>query len=202
MVRRVLAGIVAGALVCGAAGPVLAEGLKLSGSSKSRAALFSSQTRLLDDRLATQYSGSTRFQPKGKAEDPLQLSTLRYKGSYRGKYLQTAKDAARKHGVPEALFLRLVQQESGWNPGAVSPKGATGLAQLMPGTADLLGVDIHDPVENLNGGARYLRRMYDKFGTWKLALAAYNAGPGAVDEHNGIPPYPETINYVAVVHGS
>ena len=104
-----------------------------------------------------------------------------FRGSYRGEYLEVAKAAARKHGVPEDLFLRLVQQESGWNPVAVSVKGATGLAQLMPGTAEVLGVDINDPAANLDGGARYLRMMYDKFGSWKLALAAYNAGPGAVE---------------------
>ena len=69
----------------------------------------------------------------------------RYKGKYKGEYLEVAKAAARKHGVPEDLFLRLVQQESGWNAGAVSHKGATGLAQLMPGTARKLGVDINDP---------------------------------------------------------
>jgi soluble lytic murein transglycosylase-like protein len=103
--------------------------------------------------------------------------------------------------VPEDLFLRLVQQESGWNHVAVSTKGATGLAQLMPGTAELLDVDINDPKENLDGGARYLRRMFDRFGDWKLALAAYNAGPEAVEEHDGIPPYPETKDYVASIMG-
>jgi soluble lytic murein transglycosylase-like protein len=103
--------------------------------------------------------------------------------------------------VPEDLFLRLVQQESGWNHVAVSTKGATGLAQLMPGTAELLNVDINDPEENLDGGAKYLRRMYDRFGDWKLALAAYNAGPGAVEKHDGIPPYAETKNYVASIMG-
>ena len=94
-----------------------------------------------------------------------------------------------------------MSRESGWNPGAVSPKGATGLAQLMPGTADLLGVDINDPVENLNGGARYLRMMYDRFGSWRLALAAYNAGPMAVEANDGIPPYDETVEYVKAILG-
>jgi soluble lytic murein transglycosylase-like protein len=202
MVRQVLVGVLATMLACATTGAAWAEGLRLSGSSKNRASLFASQTNLLDTRLATQYSGSARFQPKPKAVTDDKVPNLRFTGSYRGKYLETAKEAARKHGIPENLFLRLIQQESGWNPGAVSPKGATGLAQLMPGTARMLGVDINDPEENLNGGARYLRRMYDKFGTWKLALAAYNAGPGAVDEHDGIPPYQETIAYVAAIHGN
>lgn len=86
---------------------------------------------------------------------------------------------ARKYGIPEALFLRLVNQESRWNPNARSHKGAMGLAQLMPGTAAKLGVNPRDPVQNLEGGARYLRMMYNQFGDWRLALAAYNAGPGA-----------------------
>lgn len=183
-----------------ASGPALAEGLQLSGSTKSRLALFKSQTSLLDGRLAKQYSGSRRLKPDapkgGEATDAVAPA---YRGSYKGEYLETAKAAARKHGVPEDLFLRLVQQESGWNAGAVSVKGATGLAQLMPGTADLLGVDETNPHENLDGGARYLRMMYDKFGSWRLALAAYNAGPQAVENAGGVPEYEETINYVAAI---
>lgn len=182
--------------------PALAEGLQLHGSSKSRAALFSSQKRLLDGRLSKQYEASVRLTPKGKAAAAGDAGAVpRYAGSYRGEYLETAKAVARKHGVPEDLFLRLVQQESGWNPGAVSHKGATGLAQLMPGTARKLGVNIHDPRENLEGGARYVRMMYDRFGSWRLALAAYNAGPGAVEQHGGIPPYAETKNYVKAILG-
>ena len=125
-----------------------------------------------------------------------------YSGRYRGAYLEVAREAARRHGVPEDLFLRLVQRESGWNPGAVSNKGATGLAQLMPGTARRLGVDPADPLQNLEGGARYLRMMYDRFGDWRLALAAYNAGPEAVAKHGGVPPYAETVSYVRVILGS
>lgn len=179
-----------------------AEGLKLTSSTKSRLALFESQGRLIDEKLSKQYSGSVKLTPKfKKGEDGIAEATPKYRGSYKGEYLEVAKAAARKHGVPEDLFLRLVQQESGWNPGAVSHKGATGLAQLMPGTAARLGVDIDDPEENLEGGARYLRMMYDKFGSWKLALAAYNAGPGAVEEHDGIPPYAETENYVLAILG-
>ena len=185
-----------------APGVAPAEGLKLTGSSKSRAAIFGQQADLIDKKLSKQYSGSVKYTPKyKKGEDALATDIPAYRGSYKGEYLELAKAAARKHGVPEDLFLRLVQQESGWNPVAVSTKGATGLAQLMPGTADKLGVDIDDPEENLDGGARYLRMMYDKFGTWELALAAYNAGPGAVEEHGGIPPYAETENYVKAILG-
>lgn len=177
----------------------IAEGLTLSGSGMSRTAIFERQKDLLDGRLAKQYSGSERLKPKREGEEDGPLPAFR--GSYKGEYLEVAKAAARKHNIPEDLFLRLVQQESGWNPSAVSPKGATGLAQLMPDTADLLRVDINDPAENLEGGARYLRMMYDRFGSWRLALAAYNAGPMAVEEHDGIPPYAETENYVKAILG-
>lgn len=180
----------------------MAEALNLSGSSKSRAALFNSQKQLLDGRLSKQYEASVRLTPKGKvAKAPVEGNVPRFSGRYKGEYLTVARAAAARHGIPEDLFLRLVQQESGWNPGAVSHKGATGLAQLMPGTARKLGVDINDPHQNLEGGARYLKMMYDKFGSWRLALAAYNAGPGAVEKHNGIPPYTETKNYVKAILG-
>ena len=166
--------------------PALAEGLRLSGSTKSRNLLFRSQTSLLDGRLAKQYEGSSRLKPNAPKEDEAQPAAVaavpKFRGSYKGEYLEIAKSMARKHGVPEDLFLRLVQQESGWNARAVSHKGATGLAQLMPGTAKLLGVDINDPKDNLEGGARYLKMMHKKFGSWKLALAAYNAGPAAVEK--------------------
>jgi soluble lytic murein transglycosylase-like protein len=179
-----------------------AEGLKLSDGKRSRSSLMKSQMALLDGRLAKQYEGSTRLRPDA---DKISFATdgpmPRFTGSYKGDSLETARAAARKHNIPEDLFLRLVQRESGWNPNVTSSKGAQGLAQLMPGTADLLGVDINDPVQNLNGGARYLRMMYDKFGNWRLALAAYNAGPGAVEEHDGIPPFDETKAYVIAILG-
>lgn len=189
-------------IVCGPCAAA-AEGLNLSGSSKSRTALFESQSELIDRKLKKQYSGSVKHTPKYKKgeETAAAAGIPAYRGSYKGEYLEVAKAAARKHGVPEDLFLRLVQQESGWNVVAVSAKGATGLAQLMPGTAEILGVDISDPEANLDGGARYLRMMFDKFGTWELALAAYNAGPGAVEAYNGIPPYAETENYVKAILG-
>ncbi|MFB2531057.1 lytic transglycosylase domain-containing protein [Paracoccus sp. p4-l81] len=185
-----------------------AEGLKLRGSSsKSRATAFSNQTRLLDNRLAAQYNNSSRLRPGGAGqmnllEQAAPVVAPNYSGRYRGVYLSHAQAAARRHGIPENIFLRLVQQESGWNPRARSHKGATGLAQLMPGTARKLGVDPHDPQQNLEGGARYLRMMYNRFGDWRLALAAYNAGPEAVARHGGIPPYRETRNYVRVILGS
>ncbi|MCL7405888.1 MAG: lytic transglycosylase domain-containing protein [Marivivens sp.] len=169
-------------------------------STSSRMALFQSQTAILDGRASEQYSNSVRLQP-----EEFRVPTINgpeFLGSYSGPYLQMARAAANRYGIPSGLFLRLVQQESGWNPSAVSPKGAIGLAQLMPQTARVLGVDPHDPAQNLEGGARYLRQQYDRFGNWRLALAAYNAGPEAVERHGGIPPYRETRNYVRVIYGS
>lgn len=194
---------IATTLVIGDASVADAEGLRLSGSKKNRASLFKSQTSLLDGRLAKQYDNSVRLRPDFKKDDKksAESTSVSYSGKYKGAYLEMARAAARKHGVPEEMFLRLIQQESGWNNGAVSNKGATGLAQLMPGTAAKLGVDPTVPEQNLDGGARYLKMMYDKFGSWRLALAAYNAGPGAVEQHGGIPPYTETKNYVIAILG-
>lgn len=171
-------------------------------STRSRSALFQSQISVLDGRAAQQYSNSVRLQPPTVEVPSLAGSSPAYGGRYAGPYLSLARSAARRYGVPEDLFLRLVQQESGWNANARSSKGAMGLAQLMPATARSLGVDATDPYENLDGGARYLRRQYDTFGTWRLALAAYNAGPGAVERHGGVPPYAETRNYVRVIWGN
>lgn len=177
-----------------------AETLLFSTSTRGTpAGSFQSRAALLDGRLAQQYAGSARLRPASTAAA---ATVARWNGSYRGRYLAVARDAARRHGIPEDLFLRLVQRESNWSPSAVSPKGATGLAQLMPATAALLGVDIADPAQNLDGGARYLKMMYRRFGDWRLALAAYNAGPEAVERHGGIPPYAETTAYVQAVYGS
>ena len=125
----------------------------------------------------------------------------RFAAQKRGQYESAARQAARRHNVPEDLFLRLVSQESAWNPGARSHKGAIGLAQLMPATAAKLRVNPHDPHQNLDGGARYLAEQYRTFRSWRLALAAYNAGPAAVQKYNGVPPYKETRGYVRAILG-
>lgn len=112
-----------------------------------------------------------------------------------------AADAARRHGLDPDLVVAVAGVESGFRPTAVSPKGAQGVMQLMPGTARDLGVtDPLDPAANVDGGTRYLRDLLARFdGDLSKALAAYNAGPGAVARHQGVPPYRETQDYVKKV---
>jgi len=106
--------------------------------------------------------------------------------------------AAQRFSLPTHLIKAVIHAESGFNPRAVSPKGAKGLMQIMPQNYSFLDIrDPFNPMENIMGGARYLRDMLDRFKELRLALAAYNAGPEAVDKYNlRIPPYPETVDYV------
>ena len=117
-----------------------------------------------------------------------------------GNYAQALQEIARANDISPHLLEALVWQESRWNQTAVSRAGAIGLAQLMPGTARDLGVDPHDPIQNLSGGARYLRQQLNRFnGDVEKALAAYNAGPGRVMTAGGIPSIPETQAYVRAI---
>ena len=113
----------------------------------------------------------------------------------------TVERVAAEQAVPPELIRSVIKAESNYNPFAVSPKGALGIMQLIPETARRFGVsNTFDAVENIQGGARYLKYLLDVYhGDYPLALAAYNAGEGAVARHGGVPPYPETRNYVDTV---
>lgn len=138
--------------------------------------------------IAASASGPDRTGPAGSWAARLPEQGKRWAGPI--------EMAARNAGVDPALLAALVWTESNFDPGAGSSAGARGLGQLMPGTAAGLGVDPDVPEENLDGAARYLKAQLDRFGSVELALAAYNAGPGAVSRHQGVPPYAETQAYV------
>lgn len=118
---------------------------------------------------------------------------------------EVIRAAARKHGVPRAMIRSVIAAESNFNPVALSDKGAVGLMQLMPETAAELGADPHIPEQNIEAGTHYLRQLQSRYrnrrDSWIRAIAAYNAGPGNVDRYSGIPPFPETQQYVKRVFG-
>ncbi|MEE4112092.1 MAG: lytic transglycosylase domain-containing protein [Desulfobacteraceae bacterium] len=134
--------------------------------------------------------------PRGRSTHPDATTAAHLDGE--ALIADAIKRAARRYNLPEKLIAGVIQAESNYQVDAVSPAGAQGLMQLMPATAREMGVD--DPFDvrqNIDGGAGYLRRMLDRFGgDVRLALAAYNAGPGTVEKFNGNVPYPETQNYI------
>lgn len=134
---------------------------------------------------------------KIKSAENLSLNTTSATPSQH-QLLGMISQISQKHGVDENLVKAVIKQESGFNTRAKSKAGAMGLMQLMPATASSLGVkDPFNPVQNVEGGVKYLKSMLNKYnGNTILALAAYNAGPGAVDKYDGVPPYAETQNYV------
>ena len=198
--------LMAVALACAAAAPAAAGG-GIFGSKSS----LSTYER---DLIRKPVKGSLKNAPRAPKMEPDEFATgvaldvydaALYNGGTEhgsGPYQMMARSMAARHGIPAAIFMKLVKQESNWNASARSHKGAIGLAQLMPATARTLGVDPHDPRQNLEGGARYLRMQYQRFRDWRLALAAYNAGPEAVVRYNGVPPYRETQNYVRTILGN
>lgn len=173
---------------------------KLSALLRGQSSLSGDYRELIRPPVPGSLAGQPRRVSRLEVEEDTIFGLPAYGGSP-GVYQDMARAAARRHNVPEDLFLRLVRTESNFRPGAKSHKGAIGLAQLMPFTANHLGVNPHDPKENLEGGARYLRQQFQRFGDWRLALAAYNAGPEAVARYGGVPPYDETKRYVKAILG-
>lgn len=165
------------------------------GNSNTSMLLFS---LLLQSALAD----STGEAQESETETPSQSSTEQ-KGQGETKYNQLILSMSGKYGIDPSLIREVVEAESSYDPNALSSSGAQGLMQLMPGTAASYGVtDPYDPIQNLDGGTHFLRDLLNRFnGNTQLALAAYNAGPGAVDKYQGIPPYQETQNYVKKIMG-
>jgi soluble lytic murein transglycosylase-like protein len=163
-------------------------------SSASFASALQSATNSTPD-------GSASLASMGTTTSPISTSSSLPAGT---PYAAEITAAATANGIDPALLAGLVKQESGFNPNAGSGAGARGLTQLMPSTAAGLGVNsVLDPVQSLNAGAKYLKQQLDTFGgDVTKALAAYNAGPGAVQRFGGVPPYSETQNYVRIVQAN
>ncbi len=183
--RGALAGLVVLALVL-AVGPVPAQA--------GGAGIY----RYTDDRGVVHFTNVRRDEGYQVVKPPSGFRAGRIGRPARVRsYDRLISRAADEVGIPPALVKAVIAAESGFNPKAVSPKGAMGLMQLMPETAKTLGVaDAFHEEANVRGGTRYLRRLHDRYGSWTNTLAAYNAGPGAVDRYRGVPPYAETRQYV------
>ena len=150
------------------------------------------------EALVTPSAAPAQAQPAASSSFATTLAAATATGD---DYDSLVQSAASRYGVDPRLVQAVMQQESGGNPNATSSAGAEGLMQLMPDTASSLGVaDPYDPAQSIDGGTRYLRGLLDEFGgNTTLALAAYSAGAGAVKEYGGVPPYPETQQYVSNV---
>lgn len=205
------AGLLA-ACITAAIGPAPAEVIRFDGTDE--ASTPDAETGAGFDLAVLRYDASGRLihpDPAAPARDASQPVVLAQPGSV-GPAIQAVRQAAARYqdhpalkglGLSprdwQALFQAMVRVESGFHQSAVSPAGAIGLAQLMPATARALRVDANDSADNLDGGARYLLAQLARFGSLELALAAYNAGPDAVERYGGIPPYAETEAHVRKV---
>ncbi len=148
----------------------------------------------ITDGGARTFTGPTRFTETGA--EPIAPPRRAAAATLANAYGSTMAASAARQRLDPALIEAVAWRESRFRADALSPKGAFGPMQLMPATARALGVDARDPEQNIAGGAHYLRQMADRFGDWSLALAAYNAGPGAVVRFGGVPPFAETRAYV------
>lgn len=171
------------------------------------AAAFADVIEIAEDGAVTTYSAPAVFttegvQPivTGKPQPAVAAASTPHASA--GDVSGAIAAASQRYGVSRDLIEAVAWQESRYRQSAVSPKGATGVMQLMPGTARELGVDRFDLAQNVHGGTAYLSKMLNRFGgDVRLALAAYNAGPGAVEKHRGVPPYAETQAYVSAILG-
>ena len=161
------------------------------------AASAGSLYRYIDERGVVHYTNVSYDRRYQRVRPTSGFSWSAASRSDRRRYDTLIREAAREAGIPAALVKAVIHAESAFDAEAVSKKGAMGLMQLMPGTAHELGVvQPFRAEQNVRGGTRYLRRLHDRYGSWAHTLAAYNAGPTAVDRHGGIPPYAETQQYV------
>ena len=151
--------------------------------------------KIYNNELLSNLSMSQALQ---NLEPENETSSINSTYASKSQLISMINQVAQKHGVDEKLVQALIKQESGFNPNAKSKVGAIGLMQLMPSTAKAMGVkNPYNATQNVEGGVKYLKSMLNKYnGNIILALAAYNAGPGAVDKYSGVPPYKETENYV------
>ena len=202
LVRRPLAwqnfARVAMACACLGFSPAAADVIEVGANGTAR--VYSGPTLFLGNTASPVLKPELKAPVIATASTPLKLIEPAYPLKLHPTLDAYVTEAATKYGVDPSLVRAVAWQESRFRNSAVSPKGAIGVMQLMPGTASLLGVNPHDPRDNIFGGVAYLSRLLDRFGgDVRLALAAYNAGPEAVTRHRGIPPYRETQNYVKAI---
>jgi soluble lytic murein transglycosylase-like protein len=168
--------------------------------SQIEAMIAAAQSGVITPSTSSSNFNSTLAQAQSATTPTATAASL---GAGDNAYSDLIQASAAKYGLDANVLKGLIKQESGFNPNAGSPAGAQGLTQLMPATAASLGVtNVHDPAQAIDGGAHYLKMQLDRFGgDYTKALAAYNAGPGAVQRFGGVPPYAETRNYVTKVLG-
>jgi soluble lytic murein transglycosylase-like protein len=179
---------------------VAAGGLLSTGSESAAGSVPATSTNFASALQAATTADASSVAGATGAYTPVESAG----GESGGEYEALIDQAASRNGLDPAVLHGLIQQESGFDPSAASSAGASGLTQLMPGTASSMGVaNAMNPAESIEGGARYLGQLMTQFaGNTEDALAAYNAGPGAVEQYGGVPPYAETQSYVSKVLGN